>query len=157
MFSNNDRRTSETTKNLFMRHKYLNLISLLFLICSCSNNKKNIESNFDITENTDSLEYRDLMINYGFYWQKISDSTKNILFDNYNGKMIVFKSYEMLNKESQSDNVFTFDIDSINKYKLIGNYGFMGRDTIMFWTFDKKNKILIDNNGEKFKQIKASK
>lgn len=140
-----------------MRLTYLNLIFALFLFCSCSDNKKIIENNYDITENTDSLEYRDLMINYGFYWQKISDSTKNILFNNYNGKIIIFKNYEMLNKEGQSDNVFIFDIDSINKYKLIGNYGFMDRDTIMFWIFDKKNKILIDNNGEKFKQIKVIK
>ncbi|WP_445713583.1 hypothetical protein [Flavobacterium sp.] len=140
-----------------MRLKYLNLISVVFLFCSCSDKKNIFESNSAITKNTDSLEYRDIMINYGFYWQNISDSTKNILFDNYNGKMIVFKNYEMLNKKSLSDNVFTFEIDSINKYKLIGNYGFMDRDTVMYWTFDSQNKVLIDNKGEKFKQIKITK
>lgn len=140
-----------------MRFKYLNLISVIFLFCSCSDKKNIFESNSVTTKNTDSLEYRDIMINYGFYWQNISDSTKNILFDNYNGKMIVFKNYEMLNKKSLSDNVFTFEIDSINKYKLIGNYGFMDRDTVMYWTFDSQNKVLIDNKGEKFKQIKITK
>uniref|UniRef100_UPI0040473BEB hypothetical protein n=1 Tax=Flavobacterium sp. TaxID=239 RepID=UPI0040473BEB len=124
-----------------MRLKYLNLISVVFLFCSCSDKKNIFESNSAITKNTDSLEYRDIMINYGFYWQNISDSTKNILFDNYNGKMIVFKNYEMLNKKSLSDNVFTFEIDSINKYKLIGNYGFMDRDTVMYWTFDSQNTV----------------
>lgn len=146
-----------------MRLKYLNIIFILFLFYSCSDNKKIVEKKFatieylDSIESTDSTEYKDLMINYGFYWQKISDSTKNIMFNNYNGKIIIFKNYKLLIEKSESDNVFTFDIDSINKYKLIGNYGFMERDTVMFWIFDDKSKTLIDDKGEKFIQIKVTK
>lgn len=146
-----------------MRLKYLIIIFILFLFFSCSDNKKIVERNFDTIEYLDSIEsidsteYKDIMINYGFYWQKISDSTKNIMFNNYNGKIIIFKNYKLLIEKSESDNVFTFDIDSINKYKLIGNYGFIERDTVMFWIFDDKGKTLIDDKGEKFKQIKVTK
>lgn len=139
-----------------MRFTYFILTILLIFFNSCSNGLKDRSAkNAELTVNSDSLEYKEIMINYGNYWQNTNDKTKNILFDNYNGKMIIFRNFDELIKSNESDNVFTFEIDSLNPKRLIGNYGFIERETVTYWTFDEKNMTLTDEKGQLYKQIKS--
>jgi len=141
-----------------MRFTYFILTILFIFFNSCSNGLKDRRTKTpELSNDSDSLEYKEIMINYGNYWQNTKDREKNILFDNYNGKLIIFKNFNELNKSNESDNVFTFEIDSLNPKRLVGNYGFIERDTIMYWTFDDKNLTLTDDKGQMFKQIKTSK
>jgi len=128
-----------------MRFVYFISIPFLILSTSCSRKSEKIsQKTYETIISSDSLEYKEIMFNYGNYWQHVNDSTRNILFDNYNGKMIIFKNFQKLNKSNEADNMFTIEIDSLNPKRLIGNYGFIEVD-VQFHNvivFNIKSKLL---------------
>lgn len=99
--------------------------------------------------------YKEIFYDYGNYWENILDPNNFILFDLNSQKMIVFKDFKTLDSSYNNNKVFVFNIENSNPIKIVGLFGFKDGDTIMNWTFDEKNKSLINESGFVFKQIKA--
>lgn len=99
--------------------------------------------------------YKDVFYEYGNYWVNTSNKNDCLLFELNSGKLIQFEDYITLNSPSNSNKVFIFNIIKNSKpIKIVGEFGFRDGDTIMHWTFDEKRKVLINDEGRIFKQIK---
>jgi hypothetical protein len=98
--------------------------------------------------------YKDFFYDYGNYWVNTSNKNDCLLFELNSGKLIQFEDYITLNSPSNSNKVFIFNVKNSKPIKIVGEFGFRDGDTIMHWTFDEKRKVLINDEGLIFKQIK---
>jgi len=98
--------------------------------------------------------YKDIFYEYGNYWENVSNKNDCLLFDLFSSKLIQFKDFSNLNSPNNSNKVFFFIVKNSNPIEIIGEFGFKDSDTIMNWKFDENRKILVNNIGDTFKQVK---
>lgn len=108
---------------------------------------------FDSTEE-DSILYHDVVADYGNYWETTTNDKqkKQVLFDLFSGKIAIYmnKNDNEINNHQSSDYNFSMEIDTLNPYLIKGVYGEIDRDTILFWKFNPKTKIITDEKGLKY-------
>jgi hypothetical protein len=146
--------------------KYI-FILVCLLTLSCHNNQKAKQVNggkitiqeFDTpaTEiemslsEEDSLLYHEVVADYGNYWETtiIANQKKQVVFDLYSGKILVYlnKEENSIIKNEPSDYSFYWEIDTLNPYKIKGIYGWKDKDTILFWKYNPRTKIITDEKG----------
>lgn len=98
----------------------------------------------------DSLLYHEVVADYGNYWETtINNQKKHVVFDFYSGKILVYlnKDENSIINNEPSDYSFYWEIDTINPYKIKGIYSEIEKDTLLFWNYNPKNKLLIDEKG----------
>lgn len=97
---------------------------------------------------------KEVFHDYGNYWVNSNDTKSCLLFDFYSGKLSQFKNIKSVNNK-ENNNVFVFQIENYKPIKIVGEFGFRDGDTLMHWTFDEKRKVLINEKGVVFKQMKG--
>jgi hypothetical protein len=98
----------------------------------------------------DSLLYNEVVSHYGNYWETtINNQKKQVVFDLYSGKILVYlnKEENSIIKNEPSDYSFYWEIDTLNPYKIKGIYGWKDKDTILFWKYNPRTKIITDEKG----------
>lgn len=154
-----------------------NIFVLIFFLClSCQNNSKekhvrggtitiqeydtpSSEAAMSLSEE-DSLIYHEVVSHYGNYWEAtINNQKKQVVFDLYSGKILVYfnKEENSIIKNEPSDYSFHLEIDTINPYKIKGVYSEIEKDTLLFWSYNPKSKLLVDEKGLIFKRKKLNK
>lgn len=104
----------------------------------------------------DSLVYGTIASDFGNYWETTTTSKINrkVLFDFSAGKILIYinNSISVIENEEPADHVFSWDLDTINPYKIRGVFGYTDRDTTLFWTYDTQKEIMIDEKGLVYKR-----
>lgn len=104
----------------------------------------------------DSLVYGTIASDFGNYWETTTTSKINrkVLFDFSAGKILIYinNSISVIENEESADHVFSWDLDTINPYKIRGIFGYTDRDTTLFWTYDTQKEIMIDEKGLVYKR-----
>jgi hypothetical protein len=106
----------------------------------------------------DSVLYHKVVMDYGNYWQATNPLLKNkkVAFNRYSGKILIYinKNSNCFKDDLPADYVFSWDFDTIQPYKIKGIYGWTDKDTVMYWFYNVKKDVLIDEKGNIFKRIK---
>lgn len=99
----------------------------------------------------DSLLYNEVVSHYGNYWETTINNhqKKQVVFDLYSGKILVYfnKEENSIIKNEPSDYSFYWEIDTLNPHKIKGIYGWKDKDTILFWKYNPRTKIITDEKG----------
>lgn len=71
------------------------------------------------------------------------------MFDFSSGKILIYinKSVNELENDEPSEHIFSWDLDTLNRYKIKGTYSFTDKDTLLFWTYNAEKEIMIDEKG----------
>jgi hypothetical protein len=153
----------------------ITLILLCFLFYSCNNKTKDkntrefkvtpqkFDSPPDTTELKDRESFEDSIVDYkvsmdnGNYWEAKNPKLKNkkIAFNKYSGKILIYlnKKSNRITDKTIADDVFVWDFDTIQPFKIKGVYGWTDKDTLMYWIYNIKKDILTDEKGNVFKRI----
>jgi hypothetical protein len=106
----------------------------------------------------DSLLYHEVVADYGNYWETKTSKTfkKQVLFDLYSGKIVIYnnRTTDLKYNDASSDAYFSWEMDTINPYKIKGIYSEIEKDTLLFWNYNPKTKVLVDEKGLVFKRKK---
>jgi hypothetical protein len=104
----------------------------------------------------DSLMYGEIASDFGNYWETTTTDNINrkVLFDFSNGKILIYinNSVDFIENDEPAQHVFSWDLDTINPYKIKGVFGYTDRDTTIYWTYDAKTESMINEKGLVYKR-----
>jgi hypothetical protein len=104
----------------------------------------------------DSLLYGEIASDFGNYWETTTTNKINrkVLFDFSKGKILIYinNSVEFIENDEPAQHVFSWDLDTINPYKIKGVFGYTDRDTTIYWTYDANKESMIDEKGLVYKR-----